>query len=126
MNKPEKYAVTAIISISLLAGVLISTAGVALFPQLANASARAVCGNWTYYIEKTDFKYKPGQSGYFLRFYPDDKRKPDEEINPFLVMAANSIIYSILFLITGFLMRPIYFGKFVKYVERVLRNNNRL
>lgn len=126
MNKPHRVVLIFVVINSLFWGVMIASAGVALFPKLANVSAWFVCGQSEYVIDKTDFSYRPGQSGYYLTFYSSEERRAEDEIHPLLVTGASALIYFIILLIISIGISPLYFRKFAGWVEAILRNNSRL
>ena len=126
MEKHKKSALILIVLAGVFFGVITSTAGVSLKPELANISAWLLAGEGKYIIEKKDFSYGPGHSGYFLTFYKNREKNPEEEI-PFLkLMIVNTILYSLSYLMLLLLFSPLYFKKFSRWWEQVLRNNNRL
>ena len=126
MEKPQRVVLICIVINSLFWGVMIASAGVALFPKLANVSAWFVCGKSEYVIDKTHYSYRPGQSGYYLTFYSSEERRPEDEIHPLLVTGASALIYFFFLLIITIGISPLYFRKFAGWVETVLRNNGRL
>jgi hypothetical protein len=126
VKKFIKSALLLVLTTAIFLGVITATAGVSLKPELANISAWLLAGKGMYTIERKDFSYEPGHSGYFLAFYKNRDKNPENEVPVFILMIVNSLLYSSLYLLILLLFSPLYFKKFSLWWEQVLRSNNRL
>jgi hypothetical protein len=106
-------------------GAMVASVGIVLFPQLADVSAFILYGQKGYNIEKTNYSYKPGQTGMYLTFtYLDkeDGKIVEKEANVLLIFLVCTAVYGsltfILWTPVAFLLRKLKIIKESSFVQQ--------
>lgn len=90
-------------------GAMVASVGIVIFPHLADVSAFILYGQKSYNIEKTNYSYKPGQTGMYLTFiYLDEENGKivPKEGNILLIFLVCTAVYGTL---TFLLWSPVAF-----------------
>jgi len=106
-------------------GAMVASVGVVFFPHLADVSAFILYGQKSYNIEKTNYSYKPGQSGMYLTFtYLDevDGKIVPKEGNILLIFLVCTFVYGSLTLVlwspVAFILRKLKIVKESSFVQQ--------
>jgi len=94
-----------ILFVSFFTALLISTAGIAVIPELGDVSGPLVCHNGYLTYKKERYSYKPGQSGTSVDFFCVDQNGNKKNIG-LEVTFYSWIVYGVLLFIS---LSPIYF-----------------
>ena len=104
---------------------MVASVGIVFFPHLADVSAFILYGQKSYNIEKTNYSYKPGQSGIYLTFiYLDevDGKIVPKEANLLLVFLVCTFVYGSLTLLlwspVAFVLRKLKIVKESSFVQQ--------
>lgn len=108
-------------------GAMVASVGIVLFPHLADVSAFILYGQKGYNVEKTNYSYKPGQTGMYLTFtYLDkeDGKIVEKEGNILLIFLVCTAVYgSLTFFLwspTAFLLRKLKIIKESPFVQKTV------
>jgi hypothetical protein len=113
-------------------GAMIASVGVVVFPHLADVSAFILYGQKSYNIEKTNYSYKPGQTGMYLTFIyldKEDGKIVPKEGNILLIFLVCTAVYGSLTLIlwspVAFILRKLKIVKESSFVQRKVVPRNK-
>ena len=109
-----------VLPIALFAGLMISTAGMAVYPPITFVANRAICAGTIDYVS-TSYSYQPGQQGVQRTIYcVTGGEKGAREDVTMKAVGVSFLVYSALFfLVIGFVARPLLRRRFARTMAAV-------
>lgn len=105
---------------ALFAGLMISTAGMAIYPPITFVANPVICSGTVDYVS-TPYSYRPGQSGVERNIHcvADGPKGAREDVT-MKAIGVSFLVYSALFfLIFGFVLRPLLRRRYERTMEAV-------
>jgi hypothetical protein len=109
-----------VLPVALFAGLMVSTAGMAIYPPITFVADPLICSGTIDYVS-TSYSYRPGQQGVERTIYcvADGPKGARQDVTMKAIGVSFLIYSAVFFLILGFLVRPLLRRRYRQALESI-------